>query len=90
MQRIFGAKKPNTPQPTIGDAIKSTDERMQAVAVKINALDLDLAKLKEQLKKTPNNNAVKQRAIRLLKQRKLYEVTLFLIGTTRSVISTII
>ena len=74
MQRIFGSSKPQTPQPSINDAIKTTDERIKAVAVKINALDVDLAKLKEQLKKTPNNAAVKQRAMRLLKQRKLYEV----------------
>ena len=73
MNRIFGSSKPQQPKATLNDAITKSDERIKQNQLKIQALDNDLIKLKEQLKKTPNNSALKQRCLRLLKQRKLYE-----------------
>ncbi|CAG8434870.1 12892_t:CDS:2 [Ambispora gerdemannii] len=75
MNRIFGSSK-KTPKPTLNDAIASTDLRVDAVEVKIKKLDTELAKYKDQMKKMkegPGKNAIKAKALRVLKQRKLYE-----------------
>ncbi|KAI9090805.1 Snf7 family [Phlyctochytrium arcticum] len=76
MNRIFGTAKPKGPKPTISDAINSTDARADSVEVKIRKLDAELMKYREQMKKMregPAKNAVKQKALRILKQKKLYE-----------------
>ncbi|KND03752.1 uncharacterized protein SPPG_08914 [Spizellomyces punctatus DAOM BR117] len=76
MNRIFGTGKPKAPKPTIGDAINSTDARADSVEVKIKKLDAELMKYKDQMKKMregPAKNSVKQKAMRILKQKKLYE-----------------
>ncbi|KAJ3289895.1 hypothetical protein HK104_007147 [Borealophlyctis nickersoniae] len=76
MNRFFGTSKPQGPKPTIVDAINSTDGRVDSVEVKIKKLDAELLKYKDQMKKMregPAKNAVKQKAMRILKQKKLYE-----------------
>ncbi|KAJ3041070.1 hypothetical protein HDV00_009970 [Rhizophlyctis rosea] len=76
MNRLFGTAKPKGPKPTIVDAINSTDGRADNVEVKIKKLDAELIKYKDQMKKMregPAKNAVKQKAMRVLKQKKLYE-----------------
>ncbi|KAI9012761.1 Snf7 family [Gaertneriomyces semiglobifer] len=76
MNRIFGTTKPKVPRPTINDAIKTTDSRADSVEVKIKKLDAELLKYKEQMarmREGPAKNAVKQKALRILKQKKLYE-----------------
>ncbi|KAJ3011052.1 UNVERIFIED_CONTAM: hypothetical protein HDU68_001852 [Siphonaria sp. JEL0065] len=76
MNRIFGTSKPKTPGPTVNDAIKSIDERADSVEVKIKRLDAELLKYKEQMGKMregPAKDTVKQKALRILKQKKLYE-----------------
>ncbi|CAG8447221.1 8630_t:CDS:2 [Ambispora leptoticha] len=75
MNRIFGSSK-KIPKPTLNDAIASTDSRVDAIEVKIKKLDAELAKYKDQMKKMregPGKNAIKAKALRVLKQRKLYE-----------------
>ncbi|KNE66768.1 hypothetical protein AMAG_11262 [Allomyces macrogynus ATCC 38327] len=75
MNRFFGTAKA-TPKPTIGDAISTTDSRADSVEVKIKKLDAELARYKDQMSKMrdgPSKNAIKQRAMRVLKQRKMYE-----------------
>jgi charged multivesicular body protein 5 len=75
MNRIFGTKK-NTPKPSIDDAIKKTDERSDSISVKVRKLDAELMKLKDQMNKMrdgPAKNTVKQKAMRVLKQKKMYE-----------------
>ena len=75
MNRIFGQKK-NTPKPTIDDAIKSSDSRQESIAVKIKKLESELLMLKEQMSKLrPGSslNTLKQKALRLLKQKKMYQ-----------------
>ncbi|KAI8843992.1 Snf7-domain-containing protein [Chytriomyces cf. hyalinus JEL632] len=74
--RIFGTSKVQTPKPTVQDAIRATDERSDSVEVKIKRLDAELIKYKEQMGKMrdgPAKDSVKQKAMRILKQKKLYE-----------------
>eukprot|EP01134_Creolimax_fragrantissima_P008181 CFRG8181T1 len=76
MQRIFGKPKAATPGPTLDDAITATDGRASAIEKKINSLDAELMKYKKQManmRDGPGKNQVKQRAMRVLKQKKLYE-----------------
>lgn len=52
------------------------DSRAEAVEKKINALENDLRKFRDQMSKMregPAKNAVKAKALRILKQKKLYE-----------------
>ncbi|KAI8893390.1 Snf7 family [Globomyces pollinis-pini] len=76
MNRIFGSTKPSQPKPTISDAISKTDERADAVLVKVRKLDAELLRYKDQmqtLRDGPAKNNIKQKAVRLLKQKKMYE-----------------
>jgi charged multivesicular body protein 5 len=68
MNRIFGRSNPK-PKPTLTAAISQTDERIDSYHVKIKRLEGELSFLKPQLK----NPSVKQKAIRILKQKKMYE-----------------
>ncbi|KAJ3415180.1 hypothetical protein HDV05_005460 [Chytridiales sp. JEL 0842] len=76
MNRIFGTSKPKVPKPTMADAIRETDSRADSVEVKMKKLDAELIKYKDQMKKMregPAKEAVKQKALRILKQKKMYE-----------------
>ncbi|VEN49706.1 unnamed protein product [Callosobruchus maculatus] len=76
MNRLFGKSKPKEPGPSISDCIAGVDQRAEAVEKKINALENDLRKFRDQMAKMregPAKNAVKQKALRILKQKKLYE-----------------
>jgi len=79
MNRIFGSSSSKKPKPTLQDAIASTDSRMQSVEVKVKKLDAELARYKEQMSKLrngPGKSAIEQRALRTLKQKKMYEAQL--------------
>ncbi|OAY79709.1 Charged multivesicular body protein 5 [Ananas comosus] len=76
MRRVFGAKKSKEPPPTIQDATDRINKRGETVDEKIRKLDTELARYREQIKKTrpgPAQDAIKARAMRVLKQRKMYE-----------------
>ncbi|CAA2970018.1 charged multivesicular body 5-like [Olea europaea subsp. europaea] len=76
MRRVFGAKKDKEPPPTVQDASDRINKRGDTVEEKINKLDAELAKYKEQIKRTragPAQEAVKARAMRVLKQKRMYE-----------------
>ncbi|KAF8351616.1 vacuolar protein sorting-associated protein 60 [Amanita rubescens] len=76
MNRIFGTSTSRKPKPTLQDAITTTDNRMASIEVKIKKLDGELARYKEQMGKLrggPGKNAIQQRALRTLRQKKLYE-----------------
>ncbi|KMS97912.1 hypothetical protein BVRB_4g097630 [Beta vulgaris subsp. vulgaris] len=76
MQRIFGAKKSKEPPPSVQDASDRINQRGENVDEKIKKLDAELARYKEQIKKTrpgPAQEAVKARAMRVLKQKRMYE-----------------
>ncbi|KRT78253.1 hypothetical protein AMK59_8151 [Oryctes borbonicus] len=76
MNRLFGKGKPKEPGPSITDCISSVDTRAEGVEKKINALENDLRKFRDQMSKMregPAKNAVKAKALRVLKQKKMYE-----------------
>ncbi|KAL8159672.1 hypothetical protein V2J09_001209 [Rumex salicifolius] len=76
MHRIFGVKKQKDPPPSIQDATDRISKRGDNVDEKIKKLDAELARYREQIKRTrpgPAQEAVKARAMRLLKQKRMYE-----------------
>ncbi|KAF8812294.1 hypothetical protein BYT27DRAFT_7182731 [Phlegmacium glaucopus] len=76
MNRLFGSSASKKPGPTLQDAINSTDARMSSIEVKIRKLDGELARYKEQMNKLrtgPGKDAIQQRALRTLKQKRMYE-----------------
>jgi len=76
MNRIFGTGKPKAPPPNLTDVIANVDSRGDSIQKKVNMLDKELLKYKEQMKKMregPSKNMVKQKAMRVLKQKKMYE-----------------
>lgn len=76
MNRLFGRSKPTEPGPSISDCITNVDGRANAIEEKINKLETELRKYKDQMAKMregPAKNSVKQRALRVLKQKKQYE-----------------
>ncbi|RWR97076.1 vacuolar protein sorting-associated protein 60.2 [Cinnamomum micranthum f. kanehirae] len=76
MKRVFGAKKDKEPPPSIQDASERINKRGDTVEEKIKKLDAELTRYREQIKKTrpgPAQDAVKARAMRVLKQKRMYE-----------------
>ncbi|KAI9157341.1 hypothetical protein LWI28_020971 [Acer negundo] len=76
MRRVFGVKKDKEPPPSINDASDRINQRGENVDQKIKNLDAELSRYKEQIKKTrpgPAQEAVKARAMRILKQKRMYE-----------------
>ncbi|KAK0206751.1 vacuolar protein sorting-associated protein 60 [Desarmillaria ectypa] len=76
MNRIFGSSSSKKPKPTLQDAISATDGRIASIEVKIKKLDGELGRYKEQMSKLrngPGKQAIQQRALRTLKQKKMYE-----------------
>ncbi|KAJ3828085.1 Snf7 family [Lentinula raphanica] len=76
MNRIFGTSVSKKPKPSLQDAIASTDARVASIEVKVKKLDGELARYKEQMSKMrngPGKNAIQQRALRTLKQKRMYE-----------------
>ncbi|KAJ4978041.1 hypothetical protein NE237_008821 [Protea cynaroides] len=76
MKKIFGVKKDKEPPPSIQDASDRINKRGDTVDEKIKKLDAELTRYREQIKKTrpgPAQEAVKARAMRVLKQKRMYE-----------------
>lgn len=76
MNRLFGRGKPKEPPPNLSDCIANVDSRAESIEKKIGRLDGELKKYKDQMSKMregPAKNAVKQKALRVLKQKKQYE-----------------
>nr|XP_043617359.1 vacuolar protein sorting-associated protein 60.2-like [Erigeron canadensis] len=77
MKRVFGInKKDKEPPPSINEASDRINKRGESVDEKIKRLDGELARYKEQIKRTrpgPAQEAVKARAMRVLKQKRMYE-----------------
>lgn len=76
MRRIFGAGKKAAPAPTLDEATDKLNTRGDRMDDQIKKLDDQLVKYKEQIKKTrpgPAQEAIKRRALQLLKQKRLYE-----------------
>ncbi|PPS09667.1 hypothetical protein GOBAR_AA10970 [Gossypium barbadense] len=80
MKRVFGVKKDKEPPPSIQDASDrfrdQINKRGDNVEEKLKKLDTELSRYKEQIKKTrpgPAQEAIKARAMRILKQKRMYE-----------------
>ncbi|RZC78537.1 hypothetical protein C5167_002726 [Papaver somniferum] len=74
MRRVFGVKKDKEPPPSLQDATDRIGKRGESVDEKIKRLDTELSRYKEQIKKTrpgPAQEAVKARAMRVLKQKRI-------------------
>ncbi|CDW54004.1 Charged multivesicular body protein 5 [Trichuris trichiura] len=78
MNRLFGRAKPKEPGPTLSDAISNIDARGESIDRKIARLDQELAKYRDQMRKLndgPTKNSIKQKALRVLRQKRMYEGT---------------
>ncbi|KAH8303552.1 hypothetical protein KR018_002593 [Drosophila ironensis] len=76
MNRLFGRGKPKEPGPSLNDCIAGVDARASNIEEKIAKLETELRKYREQMSKMregPAKNSVKQKALRVLKQKKAYE-----------------
>lgn len=74
--RMFGKAKPKAPAPTLNDCIANSESRSESLEKKISKLDQQIRGYADQMKKMkpgPGKNMVKQRALRVLKQKKQYE-----------------
>lgn len=76
MNRLFGRGKPAAPVPSLSEVGASLDKRVEAFDKKIQMLEAELFKYRDQMKKMrdgPAKNSVQQKALRVLKQKKQYE-----------------
>lgn len=75
MNRLFGAKN-NTPKPTLNSAISNVDARIESIDVKLAKLTSELTTYQQRLARMrdgPGKTALKQKALKVLQQRKQYE-----------------
>jgi len=77
MRRLFGSNKPAAPLPSLEDSSKRLDSTISSLDEKIKKLEVELTGYKQQLNKSragsPAQSAIKQKALRVLKQKKMYE-----------------
>jgi len=79
LNRYFGSggkkKKDDEPAPTLQDTSKKMDARSQSLEEKCRRLDQQIVEIKKKMKKARGGSkrTLKQRALKLLKQRKMYE-----------------
>ncbi|KAF2690324.1 charged multivesicular body protein-like protein 5 [Lentithecium fluviatile CBS 122367] len=75
MNRLFGAKS-TAPKPTLNSAISTVDTRIESLDVKLSKLNAELSAYQQKLAKMrdgPGKTAIKQKALKVLQQRKMYE-----------------
>jgi charged multivesicular body protein 5 len=75
MNRLFGARS-TAPKPTLTSAITNVDTRIETLDVKLSKLNAELSTYQSKLSKMrdgPGKTAIKQKALKVLQQRKLYE-----------------
>lgn len=76
MNRLFGGGAPRKPKATIDDALGSNDTRVAAIDVKLSKVTAELGGMQSRLQKMrdgPAKSALKQKALKVLKQRRMYE-----------------
>ncbi|OLL23394.1 Charged multivesicular body protein 5 [Neolecta irregularis DAH-3] len=76
MNRLLGYNRTKAPKPSLTDAIASTDSRIESIDLKIRKLDSELQSYRDKLQKLrdgPGKNAIKQKALKVLRQKKQYE-----------------
>ncbi|KAG5368438.1 Charged multivesicular body protein 5 [Yarrowia sp. C11] len=75
MNRLFGGGN-KAPKPTLNDAVDSIDSRMASLDVSLSKLNSELSAYQQKMSKMrdgPGKNAMKQKALKVLKQRKQIE-----------------
>lgn len=75
MNRLFGTKS-NVPKPSLNDAISSIDDRVGLLDVKLSKINAELSTYQQKISRMrdgPGKSALKQKALKLLKQRKQIE-----------------
>ncbi|KAK9468266.1 Snf7 family [Lipomyces arxii] len=75
MNRIFGGGK-KEPKPTLDDAMSNLDTRISTLDVRLSKLNSELSVYQQKLSRMsdgPGKNAIKQKALNILKQRKQIE-----------------
>lgn len=76
MKRIFGISKPppppGPPPPSLTEASEKIDQRVVAIDEKIAQCDAELKRYKSQMT-GPSATSAKQRALTVLKRKKMYE-----------------
>ncbi|KAK6460784.1 Snf7 family [Scheffersomyces coipomensis] len=75
MNRLFGSKS-TVPKPSLNDAVKNIDERVGALDVKLTKINAELSTYQQKISRMrdgPGKNALKQKALKLLRQRKQIE-----------------
>ncbi|GAB7365882.1 hypothetical protein MBLNU230_g7212t1 [Neophaeotheca triangularis] len=75
MNRLFGARN-NAPKPTLNSAISNVDTRIETIDVKLAKLNAELSTYQTRLRNMrdgPGKSAIKQKAVKILQQRKMYE-----------------
>lgn len=75
MNRLFGYHK-NTPKVSLNDAVLNIDERVGSLDVKLSKINSELTTYQQKISKMgngPGKAALKQKALKLLKQRKQIE-----------------
>ena len=76
MKRVFGKKKQSAPAPSLDDASKGLNGRIDQMDSKIADLENELRVFKDKIKKTKSPAAKKQlqkRAMEVLKRKRMYE-----------------
>eukprot|EP01087_Luapelamoeba_hula_P008910 TRINITY_DN2268_c0_g1_i1.p1 TRINITY_DN2268_c0_g1~~TRINITY_DN2268_c0_g1_i1.p1 ORF type:complete len:220 (-),score=47.56 TRINITY_DN2268_c0_g1_i1:108-767(-) len=76
MRRFFGSSKPAAPAPTLTEAVERVDKRVEVLDERIRKMDAELSRYRTQMSKMrpgPAQNGVKQRALKILKQKKMCE-----------------
>ncbi|EPY51338.1 vacuolar sorting protein Vps60 [Schizosaccharomyces cryophilus OY26] len=79
MHRLFGRKPAAGTSPSLTDAIDSLDKRSDSLEVKISKLDSQLSVFQQKIANTrpgPGQTTLKQRAMGVLRQKKMYEAQL--------------
>lgn len=75
MNRLFGTRS-NAPKASLNDAMKNIDERVSSLDVKISKLNTELTTYQRklsQMRDGPGKNSIKNRALKVLRQRKQLE-----------------
>lgn len=75
MNRLFGTKS-KVPKASLNDAMKNIDERISSLDVKIARLNTELTSYQQKLshmRDGPGKKTIKQRALKVLRQRKQLE-----------------
>ena len=76
MKRFFGAGQATAPIPNIEDQANKVESRVETLDDKIKLLDVQLLQYKKQIQQTkpgPVQNGLRQKALRLMNQKRLLE-----------------